>query len=53
MNFLVKNINGGVLGYSPLGGSIAAGQSLVMILFAFGSGAECPTSGFVPGAPLI
>ena len=51
MNFLVKSINGGVLGYSPLGGSIAAGQSVVMNLFAFGSGAGCPNSGVVPGAP--
>ena len=51
MNFLVKNINGGVLGYSPLGGSIGAGQSVVMNLFAFGSGAGCPNSGVVPGAP--
>ena len=51
MNFLVKSINGGVLGYSPLGGSIAAGQSVVINLFAFGSGAGCPKSGVVPGAP--
>jgi subtilisin-like proprotein convertase family protein len=51
MNFLVKNINGGILGYSPLGGSIAAGQSVVINLFAFGSGAGCPNSGVVPGAP--
>jgi hypothetical protein len=51
MNILVKNINGGILGYSPLGGSIAAGQSVVLNLFAFGSGAGCPNSGVVPGAP--
>ena len=50
MNFLVKNI-GGILGYSPLGGSIAAGQSVVMSVGAFGSGAGCPNSGIVPGAP--
>src|SRR5690606_39668398 len=35
--------------YSPLGGSIAAGQSVVMNTYAFGSGAGCP--GFTPGAP--
>ena len=51
MNFLVKNIGGGILGYSPLGGSIAAGQSVVLNLGAFGSGAGCPNSGIVPGAP--
>jgi subtilisin-like proprotein convertase family protein len=49
MNFVVKNIGGGLLGYSPLGGSIAAGQAVVMNTFAFGSGAGCP--GYVPGAP--
>lgn len=51
MNFLVKDIGSGLLGYSPLGGSIAAGQSVVMNLGAFGSGAGCPNSGVVPGAP--
>lgn len=49
MNFLVKNIDGGTLGYSPLGGSIAAGQSVVINVSAFGSGAGCP--GNSPGAP--
>jgi hypothetical protein len=48
MNFLVKPI-GGLLGYSPLGGSIAAGQAVVMNTSAFGSGPGC--TGFVPGAP--
>ena len=51
MNFLVKDIGGGVLGYSPLGGNINAGQSVVINLGAFGSGAGCPDSGIVPGAP--
>ena len=51
MNFLVKDIGGGLLGYSPLGGNINAGQSVVMNLGAFGSGAGCPDSGIVPGAP--
>ncbi|MGJ8591708.1 MAG: T9SS type A sorting domain-containing protein [Aquaticitalea sp.] len=49
MNFIVKNIGSNLLGYSPLGGSIAAGQSVVMNLGAFGSGAGCP--GYSPGAP--
>ena len=30
MNFLVKDIGGSVLGYSPLGGSINAGQAVVI-----------------------
>ncbi|MDG1314275.1 MAG: M43 family zinc metalloprotease, partial [Flavobacteriaceae bacterium] len=51
MNFLVKDIGGGLLGYSPLGGSINAGQSVVINLGAFGSGAGCPDSGIVPNAP--
>ena len=51
MNFLIKDIGGGLLGFSPLGGNIAAGQAVTMNLGAFGSGAGCPDSGIVPGAP--
>lgn len=50
MNFVVKPI-GGLLGYSPLGGSVANGGAVVLNTFAFGSGSGCPTSGIVPGAP--
>jgi subtilisin-like proprotein convertase family protein len=50
MNFLVKDIGAGLLGYSPLGGSINAGQSVVINLGAFGSGAGCVDSGIVPQA---
>ncbi|HNQ27088.1 MAG TPA: GEVED domain-containing protein [Aquaticitalea sp.] len=49
MNFVVKSISGGILGYSPLGGSIAAGRAVVMNTFAFGSGSGC--AGYTPGAP--
>jgi hypothetical protein len=51
MNFVVRNIGGGLLGYSPYPGSPAAGQAVVMNLGAFGSGPGCPNSGIVPGAP--
>lgn len=51
MNFLVKDIGGGLLGFSPLGGSIANGDSVTMNLGAFASGSGCPGSGIVPGAP--
>ncbi len=51
MNFVVRNIGGGLLGFSPLNGSIAAGQAVTMNTFAFGSGSGCPGSGIVPGAP--
>ena len=55
-NFLVKTIAGGILGYSPLGGSIANGAAVVMAPFAFGSDAiapGCSSNGidYVPGAP--
>jgi len=49
MNFLVKDAGGGILGYSPLGGDIASGASVVISSSAFGSGSGC--SGYVPGAP--
>ena len=51
MNFLVKDIGSTILGYSPLGGNVLAGESVVMSLNAFGSGAGCPGSGIVPSAP--
>ncbi len=51
MNFLVKDIGSEILGFSPLGGNISAGQSVVMNLNAFGSGAGCSESGIVPNAP--
>ncbi|MCK7589281.1 zinc-dependent metalloprotease [Subsaxibacter sp. CAU 1640] len=47
MNFVIRNISD--LGFSPLGGSIAAGQAVTMDNNAFGSGAGC--AGFAPGAP--
>lgn len=48
-NLVVRNINGGVLGYSPLGGSPSMGMTVVIDNNAFGSGAGC--SGYQPGAP--
>lgn len=42
-NFVIKPIDGGVLGYSPLGGSPNRGASVVMNTFAFGSSnSGCP-----------
>ncbi|WP_299223005.1 T9SS type A sorting domain-containing protein [uncultured Psychroserpens sp.] len=49
MNFVIRNI--GALGFSPLGGSIAAGQAVTLDDNAFGSGAGCAGSGVVPQAP--
>jgi gliding motility-associated-like protein len=55
-NFLVKTIAGGILGYSPLGGSISNGAAVVMSPQAFGSSdiaSGCNSNGvsFIPGAP--
>lgn len=49
LNFVVRNINGGILGFSPLGGSVAAGQAVTINTFAFGSGAGCTSVS--PAAP--
>jgi subtilisin-like proprotein convertase family protein len=51
MNFLIKDIGAGLLGYSPGGGSIANGGAVVMNLGAFGSGSGCAGSGIAPQAP--
>ncbi len=51
MNFVIRPIGGGVLGFSPLGGNIAAGEAVTLNTFSFGSGAGCPGSGIVPSAP--
>lgn len=48
LNFVVKNINN-ALGFSPLGGSVSAGQAVTMDNNAFGSGVGCTT--VIPQAP--
>lgn len=49
MNFVVRDIGGGLLGYSNLPGDPSAGESVVMNTFCFGSGAGC--TGYVPTSP--
>ncbi|MFD0964948.1 zinc-dependent metalloprotease [Pseudofulvibacter geojedonensis] len=49
MNFVIKNAGDGILGYSPLGGSISGGQCVVMNFGSYGTGSGC--TGFVPQAP--
>ena len=49
MNFVVTNLAGGLLGFSPIMGSPAAGNAVIMDNNAFASGSGC--TGFVPGAP--
>ncbi len=48
-NLVVRNLTGGVLGYSPLGASPSAGMTVVIDNNSFGSGGGCV--GYVPGAP--
>lgn len=55
MNLVVTNISGGVLGFSPLGGSPSQGMTVVIDNNAFGAvmTGSSPTTctGFAPGAP--
>lgn len=54
MNLVVTNISGGILGFSPLGGSPSAGMTVCIDNNAFGavmSPAPATCSGFIPGAP--
>lgn len=53
-NLVVRNISGGILGYSPLGGSPSNGMTVVIDNNAFGATlSPSPTSctGYVPGSP--
>jgi hypothetical protein len=53
-NLVVRNISGGVLGYSPLGGSPSNGMTVVVDNNAFGatmSGSPSSCTGYVPTAP--
>lgn len=50
MNFVIRDLGPGLLGYSPLNGSPAAGHTVVMNKFCFGTtGNGC--SGYFPQAP--
>lgn len=49
MNFVVRDEGTSILGYSPLGGSPAAGQTVVMNTFCYGTGPGC--TGYVPQSP--
>lgn len=49
MNFVIRDEGTRTLGYSPLGGSPASGQTVVMNTFCFGTGTGC--TGYVPQAP--
>jgi hypothetical protein len=49
LNLVCRNAGSGILGYSPLGGSPSNGQTVVISLSSFGSGAGC--TGYVPRSP--
>lgn len=50
LNFVVKNIGSGLLGYAPLGGSPSLGHAVAINTFCFGSGSQC-SSTYRPTAP--
>ncbi len=49
LNIIVKNLDGGVLGYAPLGGNPSSGDAVVMDDQAFGAGSGCGI--FSPNSP--
>ena len=49
MNFVVRDEGASILGYSPLGGSPTAGETVVMNTICYGKGSGC--TGYVPQAP--
>lgn len=49
MNFVIRDEGAQILGYSPLAGSPAAGDTVVMNTFCYGTGAGC--TGYVPQSP--
>lgn len=53
MNFVVRDLGSGLLGYSPLRGSPSAGHTVVMNTWCFGTGSGCSVDGvnYVPQAP--
>ena len=54
MNIVVTNIPGGTLGFSPVGGSPAAGRTVVIDNNAFGAtltGSPTSCTGYVPASP--
>ena len=50
LNIVVRNL-GGVLGFSPLGGSISQGYAVTIDNNSFASGSGCSGSSVSPGAP--
>lgn len=51
MNFVVRDLGTGLLGYSPLAGSPAAGQTVVMNTWCYGTGSGVPSTTYVPASP--
>ena len=51
MNFVIRDEGAQTLGYSPLGGSPSAGQTVVMNTFCYGTGSGVPGTPYIPAAP--
>lgn len=49
MNFVIRDEGSQILGYSPLAGSPASGETVVMNTFCYGTGAGC--TGYEPQSP--
>lgn len=51
MNFVIRDLGSNLLGYSPLSGSPAAGQTVVMNTWCYGTGSGVPGTPYVPAVP--
>lgn len=51
MNFVIRDLGAGLLGYSPLAGSPAAGQTVVMNTWCYGTGSGVPGTTYIPASP--
>jgi hypothetical protein len=51
MNFVIRDLGTGLLGYSPLAGSPGAGETVVMNTWCYGTGSGVPSTAYVPAAP--
>jgi hypothetical protein len=51
MNFVIRDLGSGLLGYSYLGGSPAAGDTVVMNTWCYGTGTGVPGTAYVPASP--
>jgi len=51
MNFVIRDLGSGLLGYSPLGGRPNTGDTVVMNTWCYGTGSGVPSTPYVPATP--